>query len=222
MNCRECQNWLQESLDEGRIAVSVEVQAHVAECEACRSDVAAARILLDGLTSFAKPETTKLMTASIAAAVAVDRIDQRRRSTFRWRITATLAASLMAIFLVSMFPRVWGTKPEAVVKVTEPKQQPAVEFTQRTEDAQKAVASLTRSVTETTKSRLSALLPEKGTFAIELPTFPGFDEPLDPAAKSLKTAGLTVAHAFDPVANTTVQAFGFFAREMPVADYSKN
>ena len=49
-----------------------------------------------------------------------------------------------------------------------------------------------------------------------------FTEPLDPAAQSLKQAGLSVAHSFEPIAHTTARAFDFFAREMPVLDFSKN
>jgi hypothetical protein len=91
---------------------------------------------------------------------------------------------------------------------------------QRAEEARNAVASLTQSVTQKTKSRFNAFLPAPKSIGVALPPLREFDEPLDPAA--LKQAGMNVAHSFDPIAQTTVQAFGFFAREMPVFEFPKN
>ena len=226
MNCRECQDQLQACLDEGRLMVSSEMHEHGRDCEACRRDVAAARVLLGGLASVAKPEASKLMTASITAAIRADYVARRRRSTYRWYATAGLAACLLVLFGMGWLAPLWqATAPQVAVRPDLKRPAPALpasELALRAEDAKKAVASLTRSVAETTKSRVSSFLPEPRSLEVSLPALPEFDEPLDPAAKSLRQAGLSVAHSLDPVAQTTARAFGFFAREMPVLDFNKD
>jgi hypothetical protein len=221
MKCRECHDLLQRCLDERRIAPSPEMREHLRECEACRRNVAAAHVLLGGLTAFGKPETTTLMTASIAAAVKADRQARRRRATYRWYAISGLAACLMLFFGMGWLAPTAKTKDAPIAKNPEPPPATA-ELVQRAGDAQKSVALLTKSVAEGAKSRVHAFLPEKGSLDVNLPKLPEFDEPFDPAAQSLKQAGLSVAHSFEPVTQTTMRAFGFFAREMPVIEFSKN
>ncbi len=226
MKCRECEEQLQACLDDGRLMLSSEMHDHVRECEACRRDVGAARVLLGGLSSLPKPETSQLMTASITAAVRADYVARRRRSTYRWYATAGLAACLLVLFGMGWLAPLWkATLPPVAVNADRKRpelEKPASELALRAEDAKKAVASLTRSVAETTKSRVNSFLPQPGSLDVGLPSLPEFDEPLDPAAKSLKQAGISVAHSLDPVAQTTARAFGFFAREMPVLDFNKD
>lgn len=220
MNCRECRERLQQSLDDRQLAPSLEMGEHLRECQACRGDIAAARVLLGGLSELAKPQTSRLLTASIAASIIADRQARRRRSTYRWYATATLAACLLLLLGMGTLGPLWKTSITPVAKKRE--KQSDIALVQRAEDAQKAVASLTRSVTENTKSRLNVFLPDRGALDVSLPALPGLDEPLDPAAQSLKQAGLSVAHSLEPIAHTTARAFDFFAREMPVLDLSKN
>ena len=225
MNCRECQDWLQSCLDDGRIDVRADVRPHLAACKPCRRDLAAARVLLDGLASAPRTNSSKWLQASITAAVAAERVKRRRNSTYGWVGTLLLTAAVLALFFIGTFPAsVNKPKTNAVAKIPEAAKakEANVELAQRAEDAQKAVARLTRSVTEKTKSRLNVFLPKPRSLDVELPFFAGFEEPLDPAAKSLKAAGLTMAHALDPVAHTTMQAFDFFAREAPAFDFAKN
>jgi hypothetical protein len=135
--------------------------------------------------------------------------------------TATLAASLLLLLGVGSLATLWKTPIASVAKQRDTKQADG-ELTRSADDAQKAVASLTRSVAENAKSRFNVFLPDAGSLEMSLPALTGFDEPLDPAAQSLKQAGLSVAHSFEPIAHTTARAFDFFAREMPVLEFSKN
>jgi len=221
MKCRECHEQLQQALDNGQLIVSSEWGEHLHACEPCRREVSAARVLLGGLASLTKPQTSRLLSASITAAIGADRQARRRRATYRWYATATLAASLLLLLGMGSLAPLWKTPVAPLAKQRDTKQ-PDAELTRSADDAQKAFASLTRSVTENTKSRLHVFLPDPGSLEVSLPALTGFDEPLDPAAQSLKQAGLSIAHSFEPIAHTTARAFDFFAREMPVLEFSKN
>jgi hypothetical protein len=221
MKCRECREQLQNALDSGQLVVSSEWGEHLHSCEPCRREVSAARVLLGGLASLSKPQTSRLLSASITAAIGADRQARRRRATYRLYATATLAASLLLLLGMGSLATLWKTPIASVAKPRDTKQADA-DLTQSADDAQKAVASLTRSVAANTKSRLNVFLPDPASLEVSLPALTGFDEPLDPAAQSLKQAGLSVAHSFEPIAHTTARAFDFFAREMPVLEFSKN
>lgn len=195
--------------------------AHLAECEFCRRDVAAARVLLDGLAKLPRPETSRLLTSSIATAIGADKIERRRRSTYRWIITGVLTASILILFGFGTYSSYFSPQP-TIVERPAPKR-PAPEkmvspLARGAEDAQKAVESLSRSVAESAKSRIN-VLAENAMVAITPP--PAKDE-VDPAAQSLKNAGLSVAHALDPVATSTARAFDFFAREIASVELPKD
>jgi hypothetical protein len=215
MNCRDCQENVQKLLD-GVESPSAELRDHVRECSACRRDLAAAQMLLGGLSRLPKPEASPLMSATIAAAVRTDRQARRRRSAYRWYATSSLAACLLLLAGMGWLAPLWKSP---VPPVALNQESSAVELAQSAGDAQKAVASLTKSVRENTQLRFNALLPDAETIEKNMP-LRDFEEPLDPAA--LKQAGLRVAQSLDPITQTTARAFGFFAREMPVLDFSKN
>jgi hypothetical protein len=224
MNCRECEEWLQESLDVGNVPMTADATAHLADCESCRRNVAAARVLLDGISQLSRPETSRLMTSSIAAAVAADKIERKRRSTYRWASTAVLAASILMLFGFGAFSSFFRSQPTVVAVVPvvpNMPEKPAEQLARGAEDAQNAVRSLSRSMAESTKSRFNALLAESKARVASLPP-PQAKEELDPAAQSLKNAGLNMAQTFEPVTISTARALDFFAREIPYVDFSKN
>lgn len=228
MNCRECQDLLQMCFDQRRLTVPAGAQEHVRECDACRGNFAAAHALFAGLAQLTAPEPPVTMSAKVAAAVLADRRVRRRIAAYRWYATVSLAACVLLLVAIGwLMPRpqettiVQNPGPNKI----EPKSEPTP-LARSADDAQNAVASLTRSVTETTKSRLKVFLPETPSKIEDvLPPFPDMgesDPAIDPAAQSLKQAGMSVAQTFEPVAQTAVRAFDFFAREMPVLDFSKN
>lgn len=235
MNCRDCRDWLQRRLDARRLEPVDEVAEHLAECERCRGDVAAARVLLDGLESLPRVPPTRLRTASIAAAVAADRRRLRRRSKQRW-LAGSLAGSLVAASFaaaawIGLFrgpspsppsPAPQSPVPQDIAAAPEPSPQPPKEQAKDAAppetDAPGSMAALTRTVAEKTRLQFNELLPKAALdVRLRLPQFePGFDP------GSLTAAGRSMAQAFHPVTDTTRQAFGFLARELPLRDVAKN
>ena len=233
MNCRDCQELVQRLLDGEPVLETPAVRAHLDQCASCRADFAAARMLLAGVGNLPRVEPPVTFAARMMGEIERDRQIRRRRSMWRWYATIALAASLLLLFGFENLVSWWKQSPDHTTIVkhkdkVEPghKQDPpdAPQLTQHAENAQKAVASLSRSVAEKTKTHLEVIWkaanPLEAAQSAVLPTLPEFEEPLDPATESLRQAGLTVAHSLEPMAQTTRQAFNFFAREMPVLDFA--
>ena len=222
MNCRDCRTWIENLLDGQTPPETDALREHLRQCRSCRRDVAAARLLLRGMTK--TPKASVELAPRLVAAVQRDRADRKRRSTYRWYAIAGLAASLLFMFGFGNMASLWSKKPEQNV-ANGTAQPPTVEpqLTERADDAQKAVAKLTRSVAEKTKTHLEVLWSAANPLdaASVFPPLPDFDEPLDPAAESLRHAGRTVAQSLEPMTNPARQAFSFIAREMPVFDLSR-
>ena len=223
MNCRDCQTWIENLLDGQASPETDALREHLRQCRSCRRDVAAARLLLQGMTK--TPKARIELAPRLVAAVARDRADRKRRSTYRWYAIAGLAASLLFMFGFGNLASLWAKKFEPPQVATTTPQPPVAEpqLTERADDAQKAVAKLTRSVAEKTKTHLEVLWSAANPrdAASVFPPLPDFDEPLDPAAESLRHAGRTVAKSLEPMTNPARQAFSFIAREMPVFDLSR-
>ena len=221
MNCRDCRTWIETLLDGQAPSETDALREHLRQCRACRRDIAAARLLIQGVTK--PPRASAELAPRLLAAVQRDRAERRRRSTYRWYAISALAASLLFLFGFGNLASLWNKKPEPQVAKTPEHRSTEPPLTERADDAQKAVAKLTRSVAEKTKSHLVVLWSAANPLesAPAFPPLPDFDEPLDPAAESLRQAGRTVAQSLEPMTNPARQAFSFIAREIPVFDLSR-
>lgn len=219
MNCRDGQNLIQRFFDGESTLDSPELRGHLELCADCRQDVASARLLKSGLGQLPKP-APRPVTARLVAAVLQDRETRRRRSAYRWYATAGLAASILLLAGLGSVSSLFKKSPAPTPMVKQPTAElEPVQLTQRADDAQKAVASLTRSVAETTKNQFEVLLAAAPS--VEVPAglaLPEFDEPLDPATQSLRQAGITMAMSIEPVTKSARQAFAYFTRDLPVFD----
>lgn len=229
MNCRECQDLIHRFLDGEDVLRDADLQAHLDACAVCRRELAAARTLVGGLRTLPRPMPSVSLAPALVTAVQQDRVVRRRRSVRRWYATAALAASLLLAIGFGHVVAPWrsvGPSPSvrigdggpAPVPSPEIRPEPA-QLAERAGDATKAVASLTRSVAEKTRVNLELILAAANPLdEATLPTLPEFEEPLDPAAQSLRNAGLSVAQTLEPMAQSARQAFAYLAREMPAFD----
>jgi len=227
MDCREYQDWLQLLLDDSASAASAEAAAHAADCPACRELRASAGHLASGLKALPRPHASPLLTQSIVAAVLEERRSRMRRVRQRMAITVGLAATILLLMLVGWLnqsPPVERDKiaerPEQSQKISVPK------FAERAGEARGAVAQLTERVADQTKEQAKLLMTVASSFELPpmggLPALKELEEPLDPAAQSLRQATQTVAGGFEPITNSARRGFDFL-REMPVFDIpSKN
>jgi predicted anti-sigma-YlaC factor YlaD len=238
MNCRECQSLVQRLLDGERIELSPELRAHLDQCSDCRRDLAAARTLLAGMRQMPSPPGPTMPASAIVLAAERDREARRRRVWYRWYATVALAAALLLFVgfghLVTWWqggPMATGTMAQKndghIERAPAPEPRPdTAPLAQRADDAQKAVASLGRSVADKTRIHLGALLaaanPLEEIAQVDLTPLAEMEEPLDPAAHSLKQAGRSVAQTFEPVTRSARQALAYLAREIPAFDPTPN
>ena len=219
MNCLELQETLQEMLDGAAGAASPEATAHLADCAACRELYAAAQTLVHGLPLLPKPEPAALLTQSIVATALAE---HRRAHQMRRRVVFAvgLAASIVLALLVGWLLQPPGPESKALVEKTPPQQPEAPKLAQSAEEARAAVASLTERVADQTKEQAKLLMAVADSLDLPMTNLPAFDleEPLDPAAKSLRQATQTVANGIEPITRSARRAFTFFVNEMPMFD----
>jgi predicted anti-sigma-YlaC factor YlaD len=220
MNCLELQDMLQDMMDGAAApAPSPEAAAHLADCAACRELFGAAQTLGQGLTLLAKPEPSPLLTQSIVASVLAEhrRVHQVRR---RIVLAVGLAASILLALLVGWFVQPPAPENKGIVQQAPPQAPEAPKLVQRAEDARTAVASLTERVADQTKEQAKLLMAVADSLDLptNLPALNGWEEPLDPAAKSLRQATQTVADGVEPITRSARRAFTFFVNEMPMFD----
>jgi hypothetical protein len=191
------------------------LEQHLAGCSSCREQYAAATRLVQGLKSLPRIAAPPELARRIAGAVVRDRVVRRRRMKVRLYVTAALAASVFLMLLVSYSqqpsPNVLPhqVRPLAQNEVRPPEAPP--DAPQRTNGAD--------SLVERTREQLHMLLDAlPAEVAVEnLPGVPEL-EPLDPAAQSLKQAGLDVTASLQTVTRSARQALDYFSRELPVLD----
>ena len=223
MNCLEFQDWLQESLDGVPSPRTADTAAHVAQCASCRDLDGAAAVLTAGLKVLSRPQHSALLTQSIVAGVFEERRQRRRRIRQRAVITFALAASIAILMLVGWLNQTPQPNKDNVAKgPPAPVVPPAPKLVQRADDARIAVASLTERVADQTKEQAKMLMAVANTFDLapmdNLPELNDLQEPLDPAARSLRQATQTVADGIEPITNSARRAFTFFVKELPVFD----
>ncbi|MCI0680463.1 MAG: hypothetical protein L0Y71_00040 [Gemmataceae bacterium] len=214
MNCLELQGALHDVLDGGRFPP--EAAAHLADCASCRELYGAAQSLTHGLTLLPRPEAAPLLTQSIVAAVLAER---RRTQQVRRRIVlaVALAASVAAVLLVGWLLQTPRPDDKMIVNKALPQPEPP-KLIQGAEDARTAMASLTERVAGQTKEQAKLLMSVADALELPMTNLPVLkvDEPLDPAAKSLRQATQTVASGIEPITRSARRAFTFFVNEMPM------
>jgi predicted anti-sigma-YlaC factor YlaD len=223
MNCLEFNDRLQKMLDGASVPRDAVTAAHLGQCPACRELDAAARLLTQGLQSLPRLQPSALLTQSIVSAVFDDRRQRVRRVRQRVALTFALAASIVILMIVGWLNQ--GPQPSAkkMAQLPPPPQEPeAPKLIQRADDARVAVTAWTERVAGQTKEQAKLLLAVANTFDLppmaNLPELSDLQEPLDPAAKSLRQATQTVANGMEPITNSARRAFTFFVKELPVFD----
>jgi hypothetical protein len=212
---------MQSYLD-GDTPETAELRDHLDTCAECRREWAAARMLRGGMSRLPRPQPPVSLTAKLVAAVAEDRRVRRRR----WiQGVAWISGVAAALFAVLVLPHLWRSDVQVVAERTNLHPTGPTQLAREAEDAQKAVASLAQSVKEKTKANWQMLLaaanPLESTETPETPETPGLpklDDPLDPAAESLKQAGRNMVHSLEPMATSARGAFAFLTREIPGFD----
>ena len=232
MNCLECQAWLQRRLDGEAVPEAAELEKHLAACPACRQQHLAAQVLLEGLRSLKRPLPAAEMSRRIVAGVLTERAARRRNLR---RLAATTAALAAAILLMALGGYLWlpdstkhADKTSEMVK--QPIAKPPAAFhedaapslRQSAEDARLAVTSLTERLADKSKEQARWLWSAAGPLDVSpmlsLPAVDELEQPLDPAAQSLRQAGAGVSEGLQTVAQSAGRAVAYFMREFPPMD----
>ncbi len=223
MNCLEFHEWLHARLDGTVTSPPAAAAEHLKLCADCRELFDAARRLSDGLTTLSRPESSALLTQSIVAGVLEDRRRRQRSARRRLAFTLSMAAAILLMFLVGR----WWSPPKSdgpVIVKKNSNQGPAPaelpQLVRGADEARAAVARLGERVKDQTKEQARVLIAVADAFDFapmaNLPGLQDLEEPLDPAAKSLRQATVTVASDIEPIANSARRAVEFFVKEMPM------
>ena len=227
MNCLECQEYLQRTLD-GESIADAALEQHLAECLPCRERHIAARRLLEGLKAMPQAAPPADLAARVVARVLYLRERRRvklRRSLY---VTAALAASILLMLLFSYFRAPTGgdgkPDPGPLVHEQPPKKDivppPTPPVVEKKEKDQKpaSFAALTGRLADRTLDQAKVLWtvanPVEGMPIGELPNV----KELDPAAQPLRQARQEVGESLDAVSHSARRAFDYFARELPMLD----
>ena len=224
MNCLECQALLHERLDgqpsgPSSPPRSPELDRHLAQCTDCRELFAGARLLAQGLQALPRPTPTDGLATRIVAAALRDREVRRQRVRLRVYATAALAASVLALLFSGYLLPTSGKKEDATIVKKDAPPAEAPRLAARADDARQAVAQLTERVADQTREQAKVLLamgnPLELAQIAAWPVFNELEEPLDPAARSLREQAQTVA---EPMARTARGAWNYFIKELPIFD----
>jgi hypothetical protein len=220
MNCLECLDLLQRRMD-GETVSSAALSAHLACCPACRERFAAADLLREGLKPGPRVQPSPNFAAQMAARVLRDRAQRRRRLQRRLYVTATLAASVLVVFLISYWntPRQQVPGPIVPVAKQDDSDRPTPERSQpKPEDTRQALLRYSERIVGTTREHARVLLTAANPLE-QLP--PGALPDLDPAAASLLHASKDVTEGVQTVTHSARRAFDYFAREIPMWEPAK-
>jgi hypothetical protein len=221
MNCLECRDWLQRRLD-GE-AGAPELEDHLAHCPSCRGQHQGAQLLLDALHESKRPLPSPGLTGRIVANVLADRQARRKRLRVRLATTVALAASVLLAALAGYLwlPKSNTEPPEVVKKKLAPEEQPAAvveapSLTRSVEEAGAAVASFTERISDKSKEQ-ARLWWSIGPAEVSR-AFPPvkLEQPLDPAAQSLRQTGQGASESLQTVAQSARRAVSYFFRELPL------
>ncbi len=216
-----------------------DLERHLAECQACRQTHAAAGVLLEGLESLPAVAPPLDFAWQTTAAVLRDRMRRRQKMRRRVLLTTVLAASIL---LMAWASNIW--RPERRQKQDVPRDDianhghvspigprphdnapkdhdpPQADEPIRVAEIRLAMASLTDRLAEQTRDQARVLIavaphevPDLEAKVRSLAARP-LEEPLDPAAQSLRQAGHEVSQGLEPVVDHACRAFGYFVKEL--------
>jgi hypothetical protein len=227
MKCHECQEWLHRKLDGDGATASVALERHLAHCPVCRGRHQAALLLLDGLHALKRPAPPPGLTQRIVASVLADRQARRIRLRLRLATTLALAASLLFAALAGYIwlPKPKPTAPDMAGKRIEPRPQPDVvvdspSLAKSVEEAREAVASLTEKIADKSKEQARLWWPAASIDLAGALPVSKLEQPLAPAAQSLRHTGQGVSEGLQTVAQSARRALSYFVRELPPLEKS--
>jgi hypothetical protein len=217
MNCLECQELIQQRLDDETVAVdAVDLEHHLTLCQDCRELHAAAQRLSEGLRLLFRPSPPEDLGERICGRVWVAR---RRRQRLRYVLAAgTLAAGLLlTVFAAYFYPRpephlgrqnrlVQGGQPRPI------EAPPSIEGSFK--EGSWAVVNLTRRLADETMGQTRVLLPDTLPDALVGDT-ELVQDVLEPPAQSLREVRHGVVAGLEPVATSARRAVDLFLRQIP-------
>src|SRR5687767_12596699 len=108
MSCRDVRNRVQRLLDGEPFDPPADERAHLDLCPACRRELAAARLLLDGVRGLPPAPPVTRPAEQLVALIQTDREVRRRRVWYRWYATVALAASVLLIAGLGNLVSLWN------------------------------------------------------------------------------------------------------------------
>jgi predicted anti-sigma-YlaC factor YlaD len=220
MNCPDCLDFLQRRLDGSQEAVPAALDVHLARCGDCRAWFAAAQRLQEGLRCQAAPSAPAYLTDAIVSAIV---IRQRLRRLRRWLVAgAAVAAGVCIAFLTGYrsghhqgpapSPQALQNRPGQLEKHLTTPESPSLR--RGVDAARSAMVALTDDVKSTTRRLLgSATAPFQGKSFTHLPAVEELEQPLEPAAQSLRNSGRGVAVSLAAVTGSARRAVDYFTHE---------
>jgi predicted anti-sigma-YlaC factor YlaD len=228
MNCPDCLELVQRQLDGAPVPEGAALDEHLAGCRDCREWSAATRCLAEGLRTLPPPlPPVGLVDRVVGGVLRQGRARLRRR---RWLMggAAAAAALLVASFAGYLWPRLPAPgppeqMPQPVVKnAPRPETSPPAPLSLRESvaEARSAVAALTEDLAAKTKAQarvlLSAAAPLDAMSVPQLPEVGGLEQPLEPAAQSVRASGHGVSASLETVTGSARRAFTYFLHQLPL------
>jgi hypothetical protein len=225
MNCLEYQEILQRQLDGEHVDEGRAAREHLAECLDCRNLQQAAELMLEQLRVQPVAMPPAGLTRKIVGRVASDRKNRLGRGARvgvrLGRYLAMAAAVLLAILTGLHVLTLLRAPVEKEIPPLLVKNDPAPSLEKSVEDARQAVASLTDKSKDHVLTLLSVANPMENNAGVALPAIGDMQQPLEPAAASLRRAGQGMSEGLQTVATSTQRAFAYFVREFTPADGGK-
>lgn len=227
MKCHECEELLQQRMDDDANVSSPALEQHLTECAACREQHQAAVRLLEGLKQIQAPKPGLDFAASLTAKVLHDRRHRQEKMRRRVVLTFALAASVMFLLALAYFwiPRtptvVPQPKQDFVQKSNEvPREAPAPKKQDEVKPAPKEeprnpLAALPERMEETTRDYAQVVLAAAKLDEVNKLPLRNLPE-LDPG---MREAGQEVSDGVRVVSRNASRAFGFLVREMPIPEF---
>jgi hypothetical protein len=223
MNCLECRELLQKSMD-GETICAPALEPHLSQCATCREQHAAALRLLAATKHLAQPEPAANFARSMVALVMQDRRQRQQKMRRRVFVTTALAASVLLMLMLAYYwlPPTGRDEPAPKPPIAQqpPKQEtPRPELPDdpkdhKTQEPRNAVTAWTNRLADTTRDHAKVVLVaadldgmDKLRAVNDLPMNPGMGE-----------AGQEVSDGVRTVTRNARKALDFFARELPMPE----
>jgi len=222
MNCRDCEDCLQTSLDRGGEAPTAEMTAHLQGCAACRERFQLAERLCRSQSLWPSPELPAGFAERITATLLRDR---RKRLVVGWtlRIAAVLVLGTLGVYFGlsrwSATPAAPEREPIAAGRPPGPGKpaEPALSLVAQLGETRDATVERTRQVARDTARGARLLLPPPDS----VPAEPLGPWNVEAPAMSMGDVSRTVAEGFEPVTDSAKRAWGMFRRLIPPGEEKK-